>query len=146
MVLLLTTWPSRTCARLLASKCASTNLKHSQVCNKRFKVCIPGQVMCFAWSDWLEVTWSVIIMCNFYVWYNYWLDLIQRKVRLNWKRPQVWRRSHGYSQRHFLREQVNRKKWQSTTIISFTSTHVGSLLTYILIGPVNSQESEHVGK
>ena len=43
--LLLTTWPSRTCARLLASKCALTNLKHGQVCNKRFKVS-SGDVFC----------------------------------------------------------------------------------------------------
>ena len=44
-VLLLTTWPSHTCARLLASKCALTNLKHGQVCNKRFKVS-SGDVFC----------------------------------------------------------------------------------------------------
>ena len=44
-LLLLTTWPSRTCARLLASKCALTNLKPGQVCNKRFKVS-SGDVFC----------------------------------------------------------------------------------------------------
>ena len=47
-VLLLTTWPSHTCARLLASKCALTNLKHGQVCNKRFKVS-SGDMFCVIW-------------------------------------------------------------------------------------------------
>ena len=47
-VLLLTTWPSLTCARLLASKCALTGLKHGQVCNKRFKLS-SGDVFCVIW-------------------------------------------------------------------------------------------------
>ena len=69
-VLLLTTWPSHTCVRLLASKCALTNLKHGQVCNKRFKV-LSGDVFCVIRLAGGHVISNNYIYC---IYYNAFID------------------------------------------------------------------------
>ena len=67
-VLVLSAWPSHSCARLLScclgtAKCTLRKLEHSKVC-MLYAILMHFQVTRFEQSDWLEVMWLALRILN----------------------------------------------------------------------------------